>query len=48
MEMIPEEDSPSKPFRIERDFINFLIGGGMSEDTYIELLVGEAACSQVP
>ena len=31
----------SKPFRIERDFINFLIGGGMSEDTYIELLVGE-------
>lgn len=23
----------SKPFRIERDFINFLIGGGMSEDT---------------
>ncbi len=31
----------SKPFRIERDFINFLIGGGMSEDTYIELLIGE-------
>ena len=29
----------SKPFRIERDYINFLIGGGMSQDTYIELLV---------
>ena len=23
----------SKPFRIERDYINFLIGGGMSQDT---------------
>ena len=31
----------SKPFRIERDFINFLIGGGTSSDTYIELLIGE-------
>lgn len=29
----------SKPFRIERDYINFLIGGGMSQYTYIELLV---------
>ena len=29
----------SKPFRIERDYINFLIGGSMSQDTYIELLV---------
>lgn len=31
----------SKPFRIERDYINFLIGGGMSQDTYIELLVND-------
>lgn len=29
----------SAPFKIERNYINFLIGGGKSTDTYIELLV---------
>lgn len=30
----------SQEFNIERDYINFLIGGGMHADTYIELEVG--------
>lgn len=29
----------SKEFTIERDYINFLLGGGMHPDTYIELVV---------
>lgn len=29
----------SKPFTIERDFINFLIGGGTSENTSISLII---------
>lgn len=29
----------SPAFKIERDYINFLIGGGKSTDTYIELIV---------
>lgn len=33
----------SPEFTIERDFINFLIGGGMKEDTYIELLVEDTS-----
>lgn len=31
----------SVEFKIERDFINFLLGGGMNPDIYIELAVGE-------
>lgn len=30
----------SQEFKIERDYINFLLGGGMSNDTYIELVIG--------
>lgn len=29
----------SREFKIERDFINFLLGGGMHNDTYIELII---------
>lgn len=29
----------SKPFVIQRDYLNFLIGGGTKPDTYIELLI---------
>lgn len=29
----------SKEFTIERDYINFLIGGGQNQDTYIELVI---------
>ena len=29
----------SSEFTIERNFINFLLGGGMHSDTYIELLI---------
>ena len=29
----------SKEFMIERNYINFLIGGGMHEDTFIELII---------
>ncbi|GHV15729.1 2,6-beta-D-fructofuranosidase [Bacteroidia bacterium] len=30
----------SSEFKIERGYINFLLGGGMSNDTYIELIIG--------
>ncbi len=30
----------SSEFKIERDYINFLLGGGKSSNTYIELIVG--------
>lgn len=29
----------SQEFTIERDYINFLLGGGMNQDTYIELVI---------
>lgn len=39
----------SKEFAIERDYINFLIGGGMHEDTYIELVIGgKSVCKSRP
>ena len=31
----------SQEFIIERDYINFLIGGGMHQDTYIELIIND-------
>ena len=32
----------SPPFTIERDYLNFLIGGGKGPDTYMELVVGDS------
>lgn len=31
----------SKEFKIERDYINFLLGGGMNNNVYIELIIGD-------
>lgn len=39
----------SKEFKIDRDYINFLLGGGMHPDTYVELLVdGNSVYKTIP